>query len=233
MALSSRSIKKLLHDHFRGNRPMQVETTAREALGETIRQRLATLEGIDLQQYHYVSEQEKTRLVSTFTILDPGQRPYAYASNHFRLLLDEHSGLTVVHGRNENRAVVSDLDELVAFVLHCKQRLARRQALQAKRDKVRHLQAQAIIAQVKQLAKEEQFDFMTATDHQKCKLFVRLSDSHCLEIHVPFKSFQEMLPQLRTVIVSLRTLYASGMSFKIVSRQALPWRREWIVHTAL
>ena len=32
MALSSRSIKKLLHDHFRGNRPMQVETTAREAM---------------------------------------------------------------------------------------------------------------------------------------------------------------------------------------------------------
>jgi hypothetical protein len=233
MALNSRSIKKLMQEHFRGKHPMQVETTAHEALGETIRQRLATLEGIDTQRYHYVSEQEKTRLVSTFTILDPGQPPYTSASNHFRLLLDEHSGLTIVHGHNNERAVVSALDELVAFVLHCKQRLARRQALQAKRDKVRYLQAQAIIAQVKQVAQEEQFDFMTEMDRQKLKLFVRLSDSYCLELHVPFKRFQEMLPQLRTVIVSLRTLYASGMSFKIVSRQALPWRREWIVHTSL
>jgi hypothetical protein len=119
----------------------------------------------------------------------------------------------IVHGRNNDRVVVNDLDGLVAFVLHFKQRLAQRQALQAKRDKVLHLQAQAIIEQVKQLAKEEQFDFVTATDRQKCKLFVRLSDSHCLEIHVPFKRFQEMSPQLRKSVApqSCTTRRAGGL----------------------
>ncbi len=202
MALDSRSIKKLLHEHFNGDHPMRVTEAEREALGDTIRKRLATIENVDIQRYHYVSEQEKARLVCTFAVTEP-------------------------------RASVSDPDEIVAFVLHCKQRLARRQALQAKRDKVRHFQAQAIIAQVQQLAQEEQFDFMTETDRHKLKLFVKLSDSHCLELHVPFKRFQAMLPQLRTMIVSLRTLYASGMSFKIVSHRALPWRQNWIAHTAL
>jgi len=233
MALDSRSIKKLLHEHFNGDHPMRVAEAEREALGDTIRKRLATIENVDIQRYHYVSEQEKARLVCTFAVTEPGSQRYSYTSNTFTLFT-ENDALTIAHGyRGGERASVSDPDEIVAFVLHCKQRLARRQALQAKRDKVRHFQAQAIIAQVQQLAKEEQFDFMTETDRHKLKLFVKLSDSHCLELHVPFKRFQAMLPQLRTMIVSLRTLYASGMSFNIVSHGALPWGQNWIAHTAL
>ena len=233
MALDSRSIKKLLHEHFSGAYPMRVAEAECEVLGDTIRKRLATIEDVDIQRYRYVSEQEKIHLVCTFAVTEPGSQRYSYTSNSFTLFT-EHDVLTIAHGyRGSERASVSDPDEVIAFVLHCKQRLARRQALQARRDKVRYFQAQAIIAQVQQLAKEEQFDFMTETDRQKLKLFVKLSDSHCVELHVPFKRFQAMLPQLRTMIVALRALYASGMTFKIVSHRALPWRQNWIVHTAL
>lgn len=221
-----------MQEHFHGERPMTVEATAREALGEELRQRLASMEGVESRTYYYPSEQEKARLVYTFRLTDSRFDRYSYSGNDLRLQLSPESLLTITDGY-EARAVVSDLDEIVAFVLHCKQRLARLQALQARREKVRHLQAQAIMAQVKQLAKEERFDFMTSTDSQKVKLFVRLSPTHSLEIHIPFKRFQETLPQLRTVIVSLRTLCASGVQFKVVSRRALPWGSDWVLHTSL
>jgi len=95
------------------------------------------------------------------------------------------------------------------------------------------LKAQAIIAQVKQLAKAERFDFMTDMDSQKLKLFVKLSERHSIELHIPFKQFEQMLPQLRAAIVALRELHVSGIRFKIVSRRALPWRQSWVSHKSL
>jgi len=111
------------------------------------------------------------------------------------------------------------------LVRHCKQRLERKRALQAKRGKVRQLLAQAILAQVRKLAREERFDFMSESDAQKLKLYVKLSDEHAIELHIPFREFKQILPQLRSAIVALRQLYQSGLRFHVVSRRALPWRK--------
>ena len=142
--------------------------------------------------------------------------------------------LTLKTQRHDSQVVVSDIHEIVQFITHIKQRMARRQAQKAKRNKIRDLKAQAIIAQVKQLAKEDQFDFMTATDSQKLKLYVKLSDRDAIEIHIPFSKFQQILPQLRTTIASLRELHASGLRFKITSGNiGRYWRPEWISHQSL
>src|SRR5262249_44883450 len=160
---------KLLHEHLHEAHPMRVTETEREALSDNVRKRLTTIEDVDIQRYRYGFEQEKISLVCTFAVMEPGSQRYSYTSNTFTLFTEDDV-LTIAHGyRGGERASVSDPDEVIAFVLHCKQRLARRQALQARRDKVRHFQAQAIIAQVQQLAQEEQFDFMTETDRQKLK----------------------------------------------------------------
>ncbi len=196
---------------------MLVDPAEREQLGEAITQQLARIEGVDTKSYHYMSEAEKSRLVCTFSITDRESRYFYTSRNNFRLVLDENNILTLKTERRDSQVIVSDVEEIIQFVMQCKQRLARRQALKARREKVRDLKAQAIIAQVKQLAKAEQFDFMTETDHQKLKLFVKLSDRDSIEIHIPFKQFQEILPQLRTTIASLRELHAGGLHFKITS----------------
>ncbi len=50
--------------------------------------------------------------------------------------------------------MVSDLEEVIRLVRHCKQRIDRHKALRAKRRKVRDLLAQAILAQVRELARD-------------------------------------------------------------------------------
>jgi hypothetical protein len=234
MSLERRSILKLLKDHFSGVSPMSVDPTARDALADEITQRLARIEGVETNVYQRIPDDEKARLVCTFAIIDTHQSRYYYSSrNDFCLVLDEQQRLLIKHTRDGSQAVVSDVDEIVQFVLHCQQRLARRRALQVKREKIRDLKAQAIIAQVKQLAKAERFDFMTDMDSQKLKLFVKLSERHSIELHIPFKQFEQMLPQLRAAIVALGELHASGIRFKIVSRRALPWRQSWVSHKSL
>jgi len=148
MALDSRSIKKLLHEHFNGDHPMRVAEAERETLGDTLRKRLATIENVDIQRYHYVSEQEKARLVCTFAVTEPGSQRYSYTSNTFTLFT-ENDVLTIAHGYSGGQlAIVRDRQEIVSFVLQSKQRVAGRHALQAKGDKVRHYQSHGIILQL-------------------------------------------------------------------------------------
>lgn len=234
MSLERRTIEKLFREDFPGARPLVVDPAERERLGAEIRSRLERFEGIEIRETGFVGEQEKARRVLSFTIADPDASSCYYRHSHsFRLLLDEQNRLTIQDGYGHSDAVVSDLEEISRFVLHCKQRLARRKALKAKSEKVRQLKAQAILAQVKKLAKEEKFDFMSETDALKLRLYVKLSDQHAVELSVPFKQFDQVLPHLRTAVVSLRHLYESGIRFKIVGRAKVPWRKEWIRHETL
>lgn len=233
MGLQRRTIQKLLRENFPGTAPLVVAAADREVLSAEITARLQRCDGVDIREPGWVPEADKPRLVGTFAILDPEPYYYYGARDSFRLLLDDAGRLTIKAVHSGDAALVSDLEEIVQFVYHCRQRLERQRALRAKRGKVRTLLAQAILAQVKKLAREERFDFMSESDAQKLKLYVRLSDEHALELHIPFREFKPLLPQLRSAIVALRQLYQSGLRFHIVSRRALPWRQAWVTYQSL
>jgi hypothetical protein len=225
MGLQRRTIQKLFREDFPGTKPLVVNPAAREKLGAEITSRLERFDGVDTKDYGFVPKEQKPRLVGSFSVIDPEPYYYYGVRDSFRLLLDDANRLTIKETRSGDSALVSDLDEIVQFVRHCKQRLERERALQAKRGKVQELLAQAILAQVKKLAREERFDFMSESDAQKLKLYVRLPDEHAIELNIPFREFKQILPQLRSAIVALRQLYKSGIRFHVVGRRALPWRK--------
>ncbi len=233
MGLQRRTIQKLLRENFPGARPLVVDPARRERVGADLKARLERFDGVDTKDYGWVPDQEKSRLVCSFSIIDPEPYYYYAARDSFRLLVDDAGRLTIKETRQGDSALVSDLDEVVRFVRDCKQRLERHKALRAKRGKVRELLAQAILAHVRKLAKEERFDFMSETDAQKLNLFVKLSDDHAIVLHIPFKDFKQFLPQLGPAIVTLRQLHQSGIRFQIVGRRGLPWRQSWVSYQSL
>ncbi len=233
MGLQRRTIQKLLRENFPGTRPLVVDPARRERVGADLKARLERFDGVDTKDYGWVPDQEKPRLVCSFSIIDPEPYYYYAARDSFRLLLDDAGRLTIKEARHGDSALVSDLDEVVRFVRDCKQRLERHKALRAKRGKVRELLAQAILAHVRKLAKEEHFDFMSETDAQKLNLFVKLSDDHAVVLHIPFKDFKQFLHHLGPAIVTLRQLYQSGIRFQIVGRRGLPWRQSWVSYQSL
>jgi hypothetical protein len=233
MMLQRRTIQKLFREDFPGTKPLVVDPAERDKLGADLKARLGRLDGVETKDYGYVREEEKPRLVCSFSITDSEPHYYYRACDSFRLLLDGANRLTIKETHFGDSAPVSDPDEVVRFVQHCKQRQGRRRALRAKRGKVRELLAQAILAHVRKLAKEDRFDFMSETDAQKLKLFVKLSDQNAVAVNIPFKKFKEVLPQLRSAITALRQLYQSGIRFHVVGRRGLPWRQKWVTHESL
>jgi hypothetical protein len=231
MALQQRTVQKMLREGFSGIQPLVVAATERKKLVAEVKSRLARFHGLDTKDYAYIREEEKGKLICPFTFV---HADHYYQSDSFRLILDAANRLTIEETRYRGgSALVSDLDEVVAFVRACQERLERNKVLETKRAKVRGLLSQAILARVRKLAKEQRFDYMSEIAPQKLKLFIKLSDEHALAVDIPFKHFKKHLPQLRTTIVSVRKLYKNGIRFQVVSGRGLPWRQEWVKHESL
>jgi hypothetical protein len=227
VSLPSQSIKKLLREHFVGETPMSVPPRKRKSLGKEILKRIKRFDHVKNRDgSHHASEAEKERLVCRFLINESSSDGYShYDSNEFTVSTGDADELLL--GEYSVKVTVASIDEIESFVLACLDRLRRRRTLAAKRQKVRDIKTQAVIIQVKNLAQELKFDFMTEADQQKLKLYVKLSDVDAVMLAIPFKHFEQVLPKLRTMISTLRELYDTGIRFKLTSAY-MGYRANWI-----
>ena len=235
MKLPAPSVAKLFRENFPGDSPIVLDRAKVPQAAKEWQGRIGAIEGVQLSQ-HPGDRDSRSRTLCRFTIPDPNNDVHFWRSDELRLEFDDEARLVLQSYKSrspQHSALVSDLDEIKSFVRNVQQRYAKRHAGEKKREKVRAFKSQAIIAQVKKLAKEEQFDFATTNDTKKLKLFVKLSKQHLIEIDVPFTRFEKVLPKLRDTIQSLRELYAEGLRFKIAPIGHLPWNTQWIEHDSL
>ncbi|MEB3341386.1 hypothetical protein [Okeania sp.] len=151
---------------------------------------------------------------------------------HLHLFWTPEQQLWVDLGVQRSDVAVSDIGEVVAVTQAFLQRVQQQKAQAAKRQKQKDLKIQAILAQVRKIAKEDKFDFATEVDTIKLKLIIRLSDNDYFAILIPFKQFKEVLPKLRTAIQALRETYNSGVRFKTHLKRGYR-RSEWVRHQDL
>lgn len=218
MSLPSNSIKKLMRETIPDGPGLETPGGDAEALFAQIRARLDTLGG--LQESTRFAYRSNDLPLLAYDLFEPGEAP-SWDRDEIRLQVKPEQGL-VLSCAGEHKPS-PEIGPLVDFIRAVQARMARRRAQSAKRDKLRNLKEQAIVAQVRNIAKEDGFDFNTSTDTVKLKLYIRLSDRECIEIFVPFNKFQEILPKLRTSISLARELYISGIKFRVKTACGLRW----------
>ncbi|MEM9587513.1 MAG: hypothetical protein AAGA03_09540 [Planctomycetota bacterium] len=233
MKLPVRSVRKLLREGFSGSQPIFVSPSDFGRESKTWRACVRSIQGVKLTQ-HPGDRDSRSKTICRFTIPDPSEA-YEWRSNEIRLERADNGALTirVGHPREGLDATVSDPSEIERFVREVLARYARRQAKAKKSEKVRDLKIKAIRAQIKKLAKEESFDFATAADERKFKLFVNLSAGRLVEIYIPFSRFDEVLSELRNTLHAIRGLDQKGIQFRIGNRTSVPWSSEWVKHEDL
>lgn len=215
MSLSIASIQKIMRENFTGATPWRIAPDERESAKQQIKERLSRLNNLKVDQNPYYdrsSSKNKKDVFCTFFIDDPSDGWGNY--HNFGLFLNDRQELMLGHAYIED-AMVSSMAEIEAFIAVCQARLDRQVALANKRQKVREFKVQAIIAQVKQIAVEDQFEFFTENDMVKLKLSVRIDENQVIQINIPFNRFQEVLSKLRSIIASVREVYQQGVYFKI------------------
>ncbi len=235
LKLPQPSIRKLFREDFAGRQPIRVNRAKLPDESKHWEDLLRQIEGVHVTR-HPGDKDSRSRTLCRFTIPDDQSDADYWRSDELRLEYDDQGRLTIQSYQRRSRshsAAVSDIDEIRTFVRHVRQRYSRRHAAAKKREKVRQFKSKAIIARVKKLAKDEAFDFATINDSVKIRLFVKLSPRDMIEISIPFKQFEKILPKLRATIESLRELYGEGLRFKVSPVSHLPWNAEWIDHRSI
>lgn len=228
MSLSVTTLRKLIREHLPDGPGLRPDPDALAATIDDLKARLLALPGVeDVTAYrgHHCGQKD-TLLV--LELREPGSETYYWRHTEVALCLDEALGLVLVASRE--RKPLADPEAVVGFIRACQAAQQRRRAKDVKRKKLRNLKAQAIIARIKTIAREDGFDFATRADSVKLKLYIRLGEREILELDIPFKGFEEILPRLRETIADIRKLQAEGIRFRL--RQSSPYV-EWVNHKDL
>ncbi|MGK7902980.1 MAG: hypothetical protein AB4352_16530 [Hormoscilla sp.] len=241
MSITSRSLQKLLRENISGKKPLSVDPDRAQELAEELLARIEPIAGAkrnDNGHYHHrfqggsSADQAPTNTLCCSILLEGLSDRWYNNHTHLHLLRNSEQQQLWVDLGYERSAPVSDIDEVVALVQAFLQRVDRQKAQAAKRQKQKDLKVQAILAQVRKIAKEDRFDFATEVDTFKLKLIIRLSDNDNFAILIPFNQFKEVVPKLRTAIQALRETYDSGVRFKTNLKRGYR-RSDWIRHEDL
>ncbi len=241
MSITSRSLQKLLQDNISGEKPLSVDPEQARELAEELLARVEPLAGVKRNDncHHYSrfqgganADKPPSNTLCCSILLEESSDRWYRDHTHLHLFRSPEQQLWVELGRERSPAPVSDIGEVVALVKAFLQRVERQKAQAAKRQKQKDLKVQAILAQVRKIAKEDGFDFATEVDTIKLKLIIRLSDNDYFAILIPFNQFKEVLPNLRTAIQALRETYNSGVRFKTHLKRGYR-RSDWVRHQDL
>ena len=241
MSITSRSLEKLLRDNISGEKPLSVDPEKAKELSEDLLARVEPIAGAKRNDNCYCfhrsqggpsANQPPTNTLCCCVLLENSSDRWYRNETHLHLLRSSEEQLWVELGFERSPAPVSDIGEVVALAQAFLQRVERQKAQAAKRKKQKDLKIEAILAQVRKIAKEDKFDFATEVDTIKLKLIIRLSDNDYFAILIPFNQFKEVLPKLRTAIRALRETYNTGVRFKTHIKRGYR-RSEWIRHEDL
>lgn len=240
MSITSRSLQKLLRENISGEKPLSVDPDRARELAEDLLARVEPLAGVKRNDNCYRrfpvgarADQPPTHDFCCCVLLEQSSDRWYRNETHLHLLRSSEQQLWVELGYERSPAPVSDMGEVVALIQAFLQRVDRQKAQAAKRKKQKDLKIQAILAQVRKIAKEDKFDFATEVDTVKLKLIIRLSDNDdYFAILIPFNQFKEVLPKLRTAIQALRETYNSGVRFTTHLKRGYR-RSDWVRHQDL
>lgn len=219
MSLRWQSVQKLLRDHIKGQDPLQVSQTEALDFVKALIPQVETLPGVtynpqchEHNRFHDPSAKPSETMCCCLLLQEVQERWYN-DKTHLHFLNTPNQRLHLkLHGHQSEP--ISNSEEVIAFLRAFHARVEQQKAQLAKRKKQRDLKLHAILAQVRKMAKEDQFDFATSADHVKLNLGVRLSEQDYFVIVIPFKQIKEVLPKLRPAIQALRETYNSGVRFK-------------------
>ena len=89
------------------------------------------------------------------------------------------------------------------------------QADKKKKQKMRDLKTQGILAKFKQIATEDGFKYSYEQSTTKVVLSIHLPKNKRLQVDVPFSNFQEVMQNIRELIKNVEELTNKGISFRI------------------
>jgi hypothetical protein len=218
---------KILREHFVGETPVVTNISEQKALIASLKSKLKQIKNVDISTYHHYRDEQESDLSCSFSISE--KESYRFYSSSFTLKFNQQNELILSYYNEPT--FVYELEQVYSFIERLKEEYENKNARGLRRKKINQLKQHAIIAKIKEIAKEEQFDFYTQEYQRKLKLTVRI-EGGIVEVDIPYKQFQDVLKELRSLLQTIKEIRKSGIHFKLKSD--LNHRGYgWITHDSL
>ncbi len=218
MHISKRNVKKIIDEVFTNPTPIIVEHEAnqKEYL-EVLQKKLTNIPNWKATKgsIKYYGETK-----TNYTI-DLRSNDFLYHDN-LEICFDSNNRLILVH--QYQHAYLHTVAEVELYVEKMQQELNALENVEIKKDKIRDIKTNAIVASIKQIAEEINFQYSYNTDKFKVILRVKLNKKkNLIEIHIPYNKFQEVLPNVKGIIKSIFEMEELGINFKIKGYSGITW----------
>ncbi|MEM9826369.1 MAG: hypothetical protein AAF958_07255 [Planctomycetota bacterium] len=227
MRLPGPSARKLLRECFDAdNDATQVDLSDRAAAIQHWSTIVGNIDGVRMSAYPF-DRDSRSRTLCRFAIPDPHRSDSYYRGHEVRIEHDSDGFLSVrvpTGSSGSDARPLASLDQIEGFVRRVFEAYDRRFAKSRRREKVRGMKTRAMEAQVRKMAEEDGFEYSLRADQTKLSLVIELKSGQLIKLQIPFKNFNETLPEVRRIIADLGNLAAKGLKFSVMSRSRY-WRR--------
>jgi hypothetical protein len=211
-AFNYRTIQKIVTDLSKNSIPIYAHTQReKEALFEKIKTLLEADKRLTTKFSRYRGNEDtdwKTSLVIFFKAYDTNYSsiPYLKFDKLGRLCFDKDY---------EDIYRPVDFSTLQKVINEVFTLLEMNEADKLKKQKMRDLKTQGILAKLTEIAKEDGFEFDYEQIPTRIKLTIKLPEKKLLHIDILFANFQEVMQQVRPFIKNCREIAATGIGFSI------------------
>ncbi|MCK5717994.1 MAG: hypothetical protein KAH77_10935 [Thiomargarita sp.] len=222
MLLYLSTIAKLLQQYFIGDSPIIKKTSEHDIFLSALKEHLILNEDIKQIDRYWDNTSECCFKIKVPSFIENRFLTIAFTpTNELSITIGSHT-VPIYH-----------LEQIDTFIDRLKLEYNKIQWQHAKAEKILHLKQKAIMAKIKEIAKEEQFDFYTSEYATKLKILVRMPQNRILEVDVPYGKFQAVLKNMRDLIITIRALHNSGITFRLKSYSHHDKHCTWITHDSL
>jgi len=220
----------MLREHFIGDRHLTKNLFEHKECLSSIKDELKKIKGVDMS--HRRSSLDKDLEQVHFVVQEEDDSSgYYYRDDSFTIKFNKQNQL-IVEDFIDSYGIVYQIEQIYSFIDRVKEAHDKKKTRELKTKKINKLKQQAIIAKIKEIAKEDQFDFYIREYQRKLKLAVRIEGDKLIEVDIPYGQFQDILKDLRSLIQTLRELQKSGINFKLKTDSG-DTGYGWISHDSL
>ncbi len=141
------------------------------------------------------------------------------------LLFNKQNELIFRHYSLKQEWHVSKIEHVLLLVEKVLEFFEEQHKKDLKNEKVQKLKIHSILAKLEEIAREDKFEFDHSHNSIRVTLFVKLPKDQSLSIQVPFKSFQEVMQEVRPIIRNILDMSAKGIVFQIAKSGYHPWKK--------
>ncbi|MEN8216487.1 MAG: hypothetical protein ABFS56_08940 [Pseudomonadota bacterium] len=209
MSLNSRTIAKILREHFTGEIPIIKNIYGHKEFISSLKSELEKITGVEISTFSSSSWDNTPERECHFSV----KGEFSKYGDSFTIQFNQENELIIDNYRDS--ATIYQIEQIYTFIDRLKLEHENIKGRRLKTEKLNKLKKQAILAKMKEIAKEDQFDFYTTEYKTKLKIIIRVEGGKLLEVDIPYGKFQEILKDLRSLIMTVRELQKSGIIFKL------------------